>query len=122
MPKLCGSSIDIYFAALKLCIMIDGEGHFRDHRASTVDQQQSIDHRFNKNALKKGARVLRLHYKDKGIYRQIISVAVHRCCKGTFGRIDFSKSYDAEIRIFWSLQPLQCSSRQQKSRVEICNA
>ena len=103
---MCGSSIDIYLAALKLCIMVDGEGHFRDHRESTLYKQHSVDDRFNKNALKKGVKVLRLHFKDVGIYQQIICIAVQRCRRGIYGRIDFSKSYNPEVRTLWRLPTL----------------
>ncbi len=100
------SSVDIYLPTIRLCIMVDGEGHFRDYRGSTVGQQQSIDDRFNKSAIKRGAKVLRLHYKDTAVYNKVIFIAVQRCSQGVYGKIDFSKSYNPEIRKAWRLKPL----------------
>lgn len=107
MPSLRGSSIDIFLPAVNLCIMIDGEGHFRDHRESTVLDQQAIDDRFNRNAIKKRTKVLRLHHKDSGIYNHIVKVAVQRCFQGIYGQIDFSKSYGADVRKAWKLPLLR---------------
>lgn len=94
----------------KLCIMVDGEGHFRDTREIAEDRQKATDDNFNMDAIGKGLRVLRLHYLDKGIYNTIVQFAVSRCCQGIFGYIDFSKSYGPAVREAWGLPPLPSKS------------
>ena len=100
--KASPSPVDIYLPANDLCIMVDGECRFRDSlRAAQEPQecQSEIDNRFNKEAVQKGHKVLRLHYEDYRLYTQIIQVAVTRCHEGIYGSIDFSRAYGADVRI-----------------------
>lgn len=109
LPGTTGSTVDIYLPAVRLCIMVDGEGHFKQHRDISGRTQEVIDDRFNHEAIAKGYRVFRLHYLDQGIYPLIVKTAVHRCRQNLMKHIDFSKSYGFEVRQLWDLQPLNCS-------------
>ena len=107
--KASPSPVDIYLPAIDLCIMVDGEGHFRDSRRAAQEPQEcqsEIDNRFNKEAVQKGHKVLRLHYEDHLLYTQIIQVAVRRCRDGIYGSIDFSRAYGADVRTEWNLRLL----------------
>ena len=107
--KLLGkdfSAVDIFLPCHNLCIMVDGEGHFTKHHGLTAQKQETIDYKFNTEAIKNGHRVLRLHYDDAGLYAAIVKVAVRRCKSNIFGSIDFSKSYGQLIRKAWGLKPL----------------
>ena len=68
--------------------------------------QSEIDNRFNKEAVQKGHKVLRLHHEDSLLYTQIIQVAVRRCRDGIYGSIDFSRAYGADVRTEWNLRLL----------------
>ena len=104
---MSGSSVDMYVPRFKLCIMIDGEAHFRDSRDMTAEDQGSIDDRFNRDAVQKGYRVLRLHHEDAALYKIIIRIAVQRCMSGVYGSLDFSKAYGNTVREQWGLLPLK---------------
>lgn len=104
---MSGSSVDIYVPRFRLCIMIDGEAHFRDSRDTLAEDQGSIDDRFNRDAVQKGYRVLRLHHEDAALYKVIIRIAVQRCLSGVYGSLDFSKAYGNAVREQWGLPPLK---------------
>ena len=101
------SPVDIYLCCIKLCIMVDGQGHFRDHMETTAAKQAKIDLNFNKQALKHGHKVLRLHHQDVGLYPQIVRLVVSRyknaVCRSGRKPIEFSKSYDRSVRKYWGL-------------------
>ena len=83
------SSVDIYVPKYRLCVMIDGEQHFSSKK------QLAVDVRFNDAAFESGYRVLRLHYEDSGIFRQIIFKTVLACKKGARRcEVEYSDSFD----------------------------
>lgn len=98
------SSVDIYLPSYKLCIMVDGEHHFKRQRKDASKfilasrKQQETDIKFNHHALSKGFSVLRLHYLDSGIFQEIIFQVVLAHKNGKSNKIDFSKSFDQDSR------------------------
>ena len=105
------SAVDIYLTSFDLCIMIDGEGHFRQHRETTSYKQNDIDSHFNTEALRLGHKVLRLHYGDVSLYHDIVRIAVDRCSRNVYGTIDFSKSYGDDVRKIWGLALLKSNCK-----------
>lgn len=92
------SSADVWIPKLRLMLMIDGEGHFGDMHADNVQVQQARDDRFNVEALKQGHRVLRLHYLDVGLFREVIQAIVNLCIVfPTSNFVEFSKHYKRSI-------------------------
>lgn len=100
--KVAYSSVDVYVPKHRLCIMVDGEHHFRKHKrgnkkltAESVAQQR-IDHDFDVKALELGYRVLRLHYLDVKMFSTILFYNMRACRDGTTKWIDFSKHFTAD--------------------------
>ena len=114
------SSVDIMLWEYGLCIMVDGEHHFaakkprrnkrRGSKRSKVSEellqsakdQQDKDRVFNHRVLsdKKNFNILRLHFDDAGLYKQIVFLACKACKKGVVkNRIMFSKSFPEATRL-----------------------
>ena len=72
-------SADILFPALKLIVMVDGEGHFHDQHGKAVYQQEERDDAFNYEALDQGHKVLRLHYRDQAIFGSLLQNMLADC-------------------------------------------
>ena len=95
------SSADIYVHRLRLCIMVDGEHHFakrqRKPKSSMPVQltansirQQTIDRKFDHEALRLGFSVLRLHYRDRSLFEKIVFNVLLSLKEGAQTRIAFS--------------------------------
>lgn len=67
-------------ASLLLAIMIDGEGHStRPHHGRSIARQQSLDRAFDAECTRSGRNVLRLDYRDKADWPDLMHDALAAC-------------------------------------------
>ena len=89
-----GATLSTY---LSLVIMIDGEAHFNDVDAASgtsIEAQQQRDQDFNDRCWVLNYRLLRLHYKDRASFQQLIQTALRRCIEEPYIRFwMFSSSF-----------------------------